>query len=60
MDRRSAEEGDALIRAQGRGKGQGPGQRLGMVTGRGPQSMMRREGDRVEGRTKLWGLSWED
>ena len=41
MDRRAAEEGDALIRAQGRGKGQGPGQRLGMVTGRGPQSMMK-------------------
>ena len=42
------------------GKGRGSRQRLGMMTGRGPQSMMRREGDRVEGRTKLWGLSWED
>ena len=41
------------------GKGPGPGQRLGMVTGWGPQSMMRWEGDRVEDRTKLWGLSWE-
>ena len=38
-------------------KGQGPGQRLGMVKSQGPQSMMRRKWDRVEDRTKLWGLS---
>ena len=39
------------------GKDRGLRQRLGIVKGQGPQSMMRQEGDRVEDRTKLWGLS---
>ena len=36
MDRRSAEEGDALIRAQGRGKGPRPGTEVGDGDGPGP------------------------